>query len=100
MPPHGLNTVLGHLRRLVAPPPATGGDRELIDRFVTGRDEAAFAALVGRYGPLVRGVARRVLGDADAADDVFQATFLVLAKRAATIRRRSAVGSWLYGVAY
>jgi RNA polymerase sigma factor (sigma-70 family) len=100
MTPHGLSAAVRHLRQLVTPRPAPGADRDLLDRFLATGDEAAFAALVARYGPLVRGVARRVLGDAHAADDVFQATFLVLARRAASIRRRSAVGSWLYGVAY
>jgi RNA polymerase sigma factor (sigma-70 family) len=77
-----------------------GSDARLLDRFVRGRDEAAFAALMDRHGPMVMGVCRRVLRDAHAADDVFQATFLVLVRKAATLRRPHLLGNWLYGVAY
>lgn len=74
-------------------------DAELLERFTVRREESAFAALLHRHGPMVLGVSRRVLhSDAD-ADDVFQATFLLLAKKAASIRKREAVGSWLHGVA-
>ncbi len=81
-------------------------DRELLDRFVDkdgdGDDaigEAAFEALVKRHGPMVRRVCRSLMDDRDDADDAFQATFLVLARRAASIRDCEAVASWLYGVA-
>lgn len=75
-------------------------DRQLLERFVAGESaEAAFEALVDRHGPMVRSVCRSILGGRDDADDAFQATFLVLARRAGTIRSGDALGSWLYGVA-
>ena len=77
-----------------------GSDAHLLEQFITFRSEAAFEVLLKRHGPLVLGVCRRVLGHEQDADDVFQATFLVLARQAGSIRKRQAVGSWLYGVAY
>ncbi len=77
-------------------------DRQLLDRFVTRRDaagEAAFAALVARHGPMVLGVCRQLLGDRHHAEDAFQAVFLVLARRARSIRDPDLLGNWLYGVA-
>ena len=71
-------------------------DRELIARFHGDRDEAAFAALVDRHGPMVLGACRRVLRDAHAADDAFQATFFILAKKAGAVRWRDSLGGWLY----
>src|SRR5438093_2604153 len=75
-------------------------DAQLLKRFAAERDERAFAALVQRHGPMVLGVCRRVLQDAHAAEDAFQATFLVLVRRARSIARPELLGNWLYGVAY
>ncbi|WP_074308925.1 RNA polymerase sigma factor [Singulisphaera sp. GP187] len=79
----------------------TGGltDGQLLDRFLTHRDEAAFEALVTRHGPMVFDVCRNVLNDPHDAEDAFQATFLILAWRAGSIRLRDSLGSWLFGVA-
>jgi RNA polymerase sigma factor (sigma-70 family) len=92
--------LLPHLRRVALARDADNGDAALLGEFVATRDEAAFAALVRRHGPMVLGVCRRVIGDPHLAEDAFQATFLVLARRAATVRPRHIVGHWLYGVAY
>jgi len=75
-------------------------DDQLLARFVAEREEAAFAALVQRHGPLVLGVCRRVLSDVHDAEDAFQAVFLTLARKAHAIRRHQALGSWLYRVAH
>jgi RNA polymerase sigma factor (sigma-70 family) len=75
-------------------------DRHLLDRFVAARDEAAFAALVQRHGPMVLAVCGRILRDAHEAEDAFQATFLVLVHKARSIGRPELLGAWLHGVAY
>ena len=95
-----LGVVLRHVRKLVGAPAAEQTDGQLLDRFVRRRDEAAFEALLGRHGPLVLGACRRLLADEADAADAFQATFLVLVRRAGSVRRSAALGSWLYGVAY
>jgi RNA polymerase sigma factor (sigma-70 family) len=75
-------------------------DGELLARFAATRDEASFTALLRRHGPMVLGVCRRVLGHHHDAEDAFQATFLVLAQKGSSVRKRDSVGCWLYGVAY
>src|SRR5262249_41055847 len=92
-----LRKALGHLQLALAPPE---GDGPLLARFVACRDETAFAALVRRHGPMVLGVCRRGLRHAQDAEDAFQATFLVLARKAGAVLKGEAVGSWLYAVAY
>ncbi len=92
--------ILHHIRRLVGRPlrdPA--GDAALLDRFIHQGDEAAFRALVARHGPMVLGVCRRVLHHLADAEDAFQATFLVLARKAATLRHPDALAAWLHGTA-
>src|SRR5579885_3896426 len=75
-------------------------DGDLLVRFANQHDQAAFTALLRRHGPMVLNVCRRLLGQTEDAEDVFQAVFLLLARKARSIRKREAVGSWLYGVAY
>ena len=96
-----LGTVLHNLRRsLLGHDEAGLTDGELLECFVTRRDEDAFAALMRRHGPMVLGVCRRVLQNEADAEDAFQATFFVLVRKAASIRPRGMVGNWLYGVAH
>ncbi|HKB02030.1 MAG TPA: sigma-70 family RNA polymerase sigma factor [Gemmataceae bacterium] len=89
-----------HLRwgpvRPAGPDPTDGA---LLRRFADGRDEVAFALLVQRHGPTVFGVCCRILGPGPDAEDAFQATFVVLARRAAALADRAVVGNWLFGVA-
>jgi RNA polymerase sigma factor (sigma-70 family) len=93
-----MNRMLDFLRgRLAGPPDAT--DQHLLARFLDDRDEAAFAEVVRRHGPLVWGVCRRRLANAHDAEDAFQATFLVLVRRAASLGRDVPLGPWLHRVA-
>ncbi len=97
----GLKRTLDHLRQTLASPEESARtDGQLVASFVASRDECAFAALVRRHGRMVLGVCRRVLGHVHDAEDAFQATFLVLARKASSLRNSESVGSWLYGVAY
>src|SRR5437667_2749117 len=74
-------------------------DSSFLTRFLTNRDEDAFAALVRRHGPLVYGTCLRILGNRSDSDDAFQAVFFVLARRAHTLKLDRSIGPWLYGVA-
>jgi RNA polymerase sigma factor (sigma-70 family) len=91
--------ILHHIRALAAGSVDTRSDAELVHDFATRRDETAFTALLRRHGPLVWGVCRRLLPREQDAEDAFQTAFLVLARRAASIRRTAALGGWLYSVA-
>ncbi|HEV3263695.1 MAG TPA: sigma-70 family RNA polymerase sigma factor [Gemmataceae bacterium] len=94
-------TILQHVRALVGSETTRDlTDGDLLHRFAVSGEEAAFAALVRRHGRLVLDVCRQVLRQEQDAEDAFQATFLVLARRAGSIQKGEAVGSWLYGVAY
>lgn len=101
MPTGHANRLLPALKRVVlVRQTADRTDGQLLGAFVADRDPDAFAGLVRRHGPMVFGVCRRVVGDHATAEDAFQAVFLVLARRAATVKPREQVGNWLYGVAY
>jgi RNA polymerase sigma factor (sigma-70 family) len=96
-----LQHLVSHIHRL-AGSPAEGGatDEQMLNRFLRGREEAAFAALVARHGPMVLGLCRRLLRDPHHAEDAFQATFLILARKAKALGKPELLGHWLYGVAY
>ena len=92
---------LGQIQRLFDEGTFTGlTDAQLVERFLDRRDEGAFAALVARHGPMVLAVCRGVLKDVNDAEDAFQATFLVLFRKASGLRGNGSLGSWLYRVAY
>lgn len=97
----GLGRVLRSLTRsMVAATRVGQSDRELVERFLVERDEAIFEVLVRRHGPMVYRVCWRALRQAQDAEDAFQATFLVLARKLSTIRKLDSLASWLHGVAY
>jgi RNA polymerase sigma-70 factor (ECF subfamily) len=96
-----LGKVVSHLRGILARPQAAAQtDGDLLELFLTRRDEGAFELLLRRHGPMVMGVCRRILGDGPDAEDAFQATFLVLVRRGDRVRPRGRVGNWLHGVAF
>jgi RNA polymerase sigma factor (sigma-70 family) len=95
------SALLLHLRKVIETEAARQlSDGEALRRFAAQREEAAFATLMQRHGPLVMGVCRHFLRHEQDAEDAFQATFLVLARQAGSIRKEHSVASWLYGVAY
>jgi RNA polymerase sigma factor (sigma-70 family) len=95
-----LDSLLEHVNRLAVQGVGARTDGELLEQFLDRRDETAFAALLWRHGPMVLGVCRRVLRHAHDAEDACQAAFLVLARKAAAIRKHASLGSWLHGVAF
>ena len=96
-----MNRLVEHLRQTVrAHDRAHLSDGELLDCFIAEGEERAFELLVRRHGPMVLGVCLRVLGNYHDAEDAFQAVFLVLVRKAASVVPRELVGNWLYGVAF
>src|SRR5260370_23626133 len=99
--PTQISEVVQHLRRATLRHDEAGlTDGQLLGRFIEQRDEAAVAVLVRRHGPMVWGVCRRILRTHHDAEDAFQATFLVLIRKAGSVRKREIVGNWLDGVAH
>jgi RNA polymerase sigma factor (sigma-70 family) len=95
-----MQKVLKHLRKILAPREhSDDSDWDLLERFDSRRDEAAFEALVWRHHHMVLSVCSRTLSDSNDVEDAFQATFLVLARRAGSIRRAGSLSNWLFGVA-
>jgi RNA polymerase sigma factor (sigma-70 family) len=92
--------ILHQIRTLAARPTSEHTDAELVQRFAADRDEACFAALVQRHGPMVRSVCRNILRHEQDAEDAFQATFFVLARKAESMQQTPALGGWLFGVAH
>jgi RNA polymerase sigma factor (sigma-70 family) len=96
-----MRKIIQHLQRTALLGDGAGlTDGQLLERYLTQREDAAFAALVRRHGPMVMSVCRRVLGNDHDAEDAFQASFLVLVRKAASIVPREKVGNFLYGVAH
>src|SRR5690349_5034945 len=100
MQPSTLQSFLNHLRQLTEPAGARElSDADLLERFRSGREEAAFTLLVQRHGPMVYGVCRHVLSDDHDTEDAFQATFLVLVRNVGAVRKQQSLASFLYGIA-
>lgn len=101
MPGKAINGVFQRIRALAAVHTSrTCSDRELLHRFLDAEDEAAFTVLVERHGPMIQALCRRLLRDRHEADDACQAAFLVLARKARSVRKQESLASWLHGVAY
>src|SRR6266446_1117530 len=100
MAKQALNGLVQHLRKAAAVQTYRDlSDAELLERFVGARDEAAFTVLIERHGPMVLGVCRRALPNFHDAEDACKATFLVLARKAASLRKKTSLSSWLHVVA-
>src|SRR5271166_5807586 len=95
-----MSIFLQHLRTTLCPDQGGSTDGELLNRFITLRDNAALATLVKRHALMVWGVCRRLLRSQHDAEDAFQAAFLILVRKGALIREKETVANWLYGVAH
>ncbi|HMF15612.1 MAG TPA: RNA polymerase sigma factor [Gemmataceae bacterium] len=95
-----LNGVLCYLRRAVLPAEGNTSDGQLLQRFLATRDEMAFEAVLRRHGRMVLSVCRRILSNSADVEDAFQASFVVLVRKAATVAGHASLGGWLHGVAY
>src|SRR5260370_26467989 len=101
MPTGQMTQAIQHLRRAVLWRDGAGlSDAQLLEHFIERRDEAAFETLMRRHGPMGLGVCRRLLRNGHDADDAFQATFLVLVRKAASIAPKETGGQWAYGAAH
>ena len=100
MPVSQMAEVVQHLRRMLLRKAGGSTDAQLLEKFITSREETALESLVLRHGPMVWGVCRRILRNHHDAEDAFQATFLVLIRKAASIAPRDMLGNWLHGVAH
>jgi RNA polymerase sigma factor (sigma-70 family) len=95
-----IHPVIRYIRKLAGAGPAgEATDAQLLARFIKNRDESAFAMIVERHGPMVLNICRRMLNDAHEVDDVFQAVFLVLVRKAGSVGKPELLANWLYGVA-
>src|SRR5262245_1558368 len=95
------HSVIGHVCKVFRERDRAGwSDAQLLETYLDQHEEAAFATLVQRHGPMVWGVCRRLLRHVQDAEDAFQATFLILLRKAASVWPREQLGAWLHGVAY